>query len=78
MAIKIISTGRSGPDGTVTQYVCDYVSDVANLPTGEAGVTYSRLDQVPAPGSTAIVDESKELYHLPPSRTWSSLLVFPQ
>lgn len=78
MAYKIISTGRSGPDGTVMQFICDFVSDVASLPTGENGVTYTKLDMVPAPGSTAIVNESKELYDLPPSRTWSPLLVFPQ
>ena len=78
MAIKIIDKGESGPDGVITRYSCDYVTDVAQLPTGQDNLPFYEQRNHPAPGSTAIVDESKELYHLPPSRVWSALLVFPQ
>lgn len=60
--------------GTIRVYICDTVADVANLPTGEDGGGW---DEIPAPGSTALVAETKEIYALTPARTWMSVAVLP-
>lgn len=78
MAIKLICAGRSGPDGTILQYACDEVADVERLPRGQADGSGLSRYLSPAPGSTAIVDENRGIYWLPPSRTWSLLLTLPE
>ena len=74
MAYTIVGTGSRGRDGVVTQYICDTAADIASLPTGKDAPAYG--DQ-PAPGSTALDADGKEIYTLTPSRAWVSVLVLP-
>lgn len=46
----------------VTEFVCDTVTDIANLPTDEV-----------FPGSTALVTENSSVYMLSANREWVQL-----
>lgn len=74
MAYSVVSTTSRSMAGVVTQFICDAAADVSSLPTGSGSLRWA--DQ-PAPGSSALVAETKEIYALTPARTWVSVAVLP-
>lgn len=72
----MISTLRQGGTylvdnaGIYTEYVCDTIADVDNLPTGKNSQDIDR----PRPGSTAVIAEAGMVYVLSNEREWVVLI----
>lgn len=72
----MISTLRQGGNylvddsGVYTEYVCDTIADVANLPTGKNAQNIDR----PRPGSTAVITSAGSVYVLSNEREWVVLI----
>ena len=58
-------------EGYYHEYVCDSISDIASLPTGE---DMAQSKTKPRPGSTAVVSANSAVYMLSNDRQWGLLL----
>ena len=56
--------------GTYHEFVCDDISDIQSLPTGNGETSYER----PRPGSTCVVTGAKSVYVLSNERAWVPLV----
>lgn len=64
------STYLVDAEGVYTEYVCDTIAEVANLPTGKNSDSIDR----PRPGSTAVIAEAGMVYVLSNEREWVALI----